>query len=179
MEAQNDFELVKKIYSDLRNLLKDYMAERQFNMSNAQIFTFLSYVPNTLAIASDREVDESELNALVNIAHSVNVDSMVNLDLMEILAIAAEPEEVMTNQEFNIRAGAELLYLSQNMDKYEDLFVKAVKSFLRFDRQPETDGSLSKSFLAMMDGMVKMNRSKNKEEETQKLNSIKGKLGLA
>ncbi len=178
METKNDFVLVKEIFSELRNLLKGYMQERSFMMSNAQIFTFLSYVPNTLAIASDREVDESELKALVNIARSVNVDSMVNLDLLEVLSVAPEPEDIMTNQEFNIRAGAELLHISQNMDNYEEIFINAVKTFLKFDRNPEADTSLSKSFISMMDSMVKMNRSKNKEEETQKLNSIKEKLSL-
>ncbi|MCK5536726.1 MAG: hypothetical protein KAI79_07855 [Bacteroidales bacterium] len=178
MDAQTEILLVKEIFKELRNLLKEYSTERNFTMSNAQSFTFLSYVPNSLAIASDREIDNSELNALQNIAIAINVDTMVNLDLMEMLAFAPEPDNVMSNQEFNIRAGAELLFIAQNMDKYEKLFVQAVKTFLKFDKNPESDGSLSKSFVTMMDSLTKNNRSKNKEEETIKLNAIKKELGL-
>jgi hypothetical protein len=178
MDAKNDVLLVKEIFKELRSLLKPYSTERNFVMSNAQLFTFLSYVPNSLAIASDRMIDESELNALQNIAIGINVDNMVNLELMEVLAYAAEAENVMTNQEFNIRAGAELLFIAQNMDKYEDILIQAVKTFLKFDRNPEGVGSLSKNFVMMMDSLVENNRSIDKEEEARKLNIIKQGLGL-
>jgi len=178
MDTQNDVQLVKEIFKELRLQLKNYTQERNFVMSNAQMFTFLSYAPNALAIASDGVIDENELNALQNIAIAINVDAMVNLDLMEMLALAAEPEGIMSNQEFNIRAGAELLFIAQNMAKYEKTFITAVKTFLKFDRHPEQDTSLSKSFVAMMDGLIKNNRSINKVEENRKLDSIKSELGL-
>jgi hypothetical protein len=179
MDTQNDVQLVKEIFKELRLHLKNYIQERNFVLSNAQMFTFLSYLPNALAIASDRVIDNSELNALQNIAIAINVDTMVNLDLMEVLAIAPEPDGIMSNQEFNIRAGAELLYIAQNMDIFEKTFLSAVKTFLKFDRHPEHDTSLSKSFAAMMDGLIKNNRSINKLEEKRKLDSIKTELGLA
>ncbi len=57
-------EEVKKIYPQIRSHLEKYMKDRNFTMSNSQIFIFLTYVPSALAISADKKVDEKELKIL-------------------------------------------------------------------------------------------------------------------
>ena len=122
------------------------MNDRDFQMSNAQIFTYLLYAPVCLAVASDRQVDEEEIRLLEKITKGADVNSAVNINLMEVIAIAPEPSDIMLNEEFNMRVDAELLYLSRNMDKYETVFIDAVKTLLKLDKDPKSDTSLSTTF---------------------------------
>ena len=84
----------------------------------------------------------------------------------------------MLNEEFHLRIGAELLYLSRNMDKYEGAIIDSVKSLLKLDSNPERDTSLTKTFSRLMDNIIAKNASRNKEEELKKLKEFKRKLGL-
>lgn len=177
--SKDEIMFVRAIFKEMRDELKPFCTDRNFVLSNSQIFTFLTFAPNALAIASDGTVDEKEMQALEIISKSLDVKSMVNLDLAEKFAYAAEPEGVITNEEFNIIAGTELLYLCRNMTKYESNFVNAVKSLLKFDFAPQQDTSMTKSFLNMMDSIIDNNISKNKEEEKNKLSELQKKLGIA
>lgn len=175
-EEQKAF--IRASFKNIREQMSDFMTERAFEMSNAQLFTFLSFAPNALAIASDGQVDESEVAALEKIAPAVNVKKMVNMELMEYFSVAIDPENVMLNEEFNLRAGAELLYLSRNMQKYEAAVIESVKFLLNFDTDKASETSMTKSFSAMMDKVVEMNMAKNKEEEMAKLSILKEKIGV-
>ncbi len=162
----------KAIFSQMRKLTKPYMDERGFQLSNAQLFLFLSNAPAALAIAGDGEVDETEISAIEYLAKSINVDTSVSLELQEQMALAGEPDDNIINQEFNIRVGAELLYLSRNIQKYEKDLIQAVKTMLLLD------ASLKSAISQLMDMVVEDNLSKNKEEETKKMNKIKTEIGL-
>jgi len=107
---------------------------------------FLSNAPAALAIASDGTIDVQEIAALEKLSKGIDLKSTVNLDLMEMMAVAFEPENCITNEEFNIRAGAEILFIAKNFEKYESAFVKSLKAMLTFDMNPKRDGSLSSSF---------------------------------
>jgi len=169
---------IRTIFNEMRKNLQEFIDERDFNLSNAQLFTFLSNAPAALAIASDGTVDEKEIATLEKISKAINVKSTVSLDLMEMMSIAIEPENNMTNEEFNIRAGSEILFLAKNFAKYESAFVEALKAMLTFDFNPKQDGSMSSSFSKLMDTMVENNVSKDKDAEIKKMNDLKAKIGL-
>lgn len=174
----NEIQKVREVFAGMRTELSAFMRKREFNMSNAQMFTFLTYVPNALAIAGDGLVDENELLELERLSMVMNVKMMVNLDLMEVLAVSPEPSDVITNEEFNIRVGAEMLYLCRNMAEFEDAFLSALKLLLKLDKKPSETGSLASSFNAMMNHLLSSSKSKNKERERTKLGEIKLKLGI-
>ena len=170
--------LVAEIFSNLRSQLNNYMVNRDFKMSNPQIFTFLTYAPVCLAIASDRTVDENEIRLLSKITQNIDVNEMVNLDLMEVIAIAPEPSETMLNEEFNMRVDSELLFLSRNIDVYEEEVIEAVKSLLKLDNDPTSPSSLTVTFSNWFEYVVKENANRNDEEELVKVAKYKEKLGL-
>ncbi len=169
---------IRTIFREMRAGIDNFMKNREFILSNSQIFTFLSYVPAALAIAGDGVVDENEIASLEKLSKSIDVKSAVNIDLMEMMAVAFEPENCIINEEFNIRAGSEILYLARNCNKYEADFIKALKAMLTFDFNPKKENSLTASFGKFMDAMVVNNASKNKNAEMKKIKEIKINLGL-
>lgn len=175
---QNEAAKIKEVFGEIRNELDAFCNDRDFKMANPQLYAFLSYCPNALAIASDGTVDVHEMAALLKISRQIDVNKMIDMDLLELMSIAPEPEDCMLNEEFNIRVGAELLYLCRNMEKYESNIISAVKHLLKFDANPEADKSLTKVFAAMMKEIIKNNLSKNKENELKKLKEIQQKLGM-
>jgi hypothetical protein len=176
--TNEDKVFIRTIFNEIRIGIDKFSKEREFNLSNPQLFTFLTYCPAALAIASDGTVDEAEIATLERITKFIDVKKMVNLDLMEFMSIAPEPENVITNEEFNIRVGSEILFLSKNMKKYEADFIKAVKALLTFDLNPSKDGSLTKSFSKLMDEIIENNVSINKEEEMTKMKNLKTTIGV-
>ncbi len=169
---------IRTIFNEMRKNLKKFIEERDFNLSNAQLFTFLSNAPVALAIASDGAVDEQEIATLEKLSKSIDVKATVNLDLMEMMSIAFEPENSITNEEFNLRAGSEILFLAKNFEKFESDFIAALKAMLTFDFNPKKDGSMTSSFIKLMDSMIENNVSKNKDAEMKKMNELKTKIGL-
>ncbi len=169
---------IRTLFNEMRVSIESFIKDRDFVMSNPQLFTFLSNAPAALAIASDGTVDEQEIAALEKLSRTINVNAAVNLDLMEMMGVALEPEKCITNEEFNIRAGSEILYLARNFAKYETAFVKSLKALLTFDFNPKRDGSLTSSFSKLMDTMIEKNISKNKEAELKKMNELKQKIGM-
>ncbi len=170
--------LVVQIFKNIRQNLSNFMTERDFKMSNPQLFTFLMYAPVCLAIASDGVVDEKEIRLLSKITKDIDVNSAVNLDLMEVLALSPEPIEIMLNEEFNMRADAELLFLSRNMAKYEDDIINATKELLKLDKNPESGTSLKSTFSKWFDFVIERNAGRNKEQELEKVGKYKDKIGL-
>lgn len=170
---------IRTLFNEMRKNLNNFISERDFNMSNSQLFTFLSNAPAALAIASDGVVDVEEIASLEKLSRSIDVYVTVNMDLLEMMSIAFEPDNCMTNEEFNLRVGSELLFLSRNMKKYEDDFINAIKTLLTFDFNPEKDGSLTASFSKLMDNIIDNNVSKDKVSELKKMNEFKSKLGIA
>ncbi len=175
--TQEDKIFIRTVFKEMRKKTQAYMDDRDFHMSNAQLFLFLSNAPAALAIAGDGEVDETEIQAIEDLSAFINVGNSVDLALQEMMAIAVEPDETMLNQEFNIRIGSELLYLSRNIQKYESDIIAAIKAMLTFGLNSK-DGSLSTAISKLMDMVVENNFSKNKEEETEKMNKIKAELGI-
>lgn len=171
-------EEVKKIYPQIRSHLEKYMKDRNFTMSNSQIFIFLTYVPSALAISADKKVDEKELKILDKIARSIDANAL-DLNLVELLSFAPEPMGVILNEEFNLKIGCELLYISRNMDKYENDFIQAVKLLLKFDKNPQADTSMTKTFSRFMDQIIESSLALDKEKELAKVQSFKQKLGIA
>lgn len=169
---------VRGNFKAIRESLTPYFNDRGVVFSNPQIFTFLSFSPAALAIASDGQVDDMERASLKQIAKTMNVDNMVNLELMEVLAFAPEPENCITNEKFNEKAEEELLYLSENMEKYKEDFMDALKKFLQFDRNPEHETSMTNSFVTLMNSIIENNTSENKEEELAKMADLQKELGI-
>ncbi len=170
-------EQVQELFPQIREKLEPYMTERQFLMSNPQIFIFLTYVPTALAISADKRVDEKELKILDKIAKSIDAN-LLDLNLVEVLSFAPEPVGVMLNEEFNLRIGAELLHISRNMEKYENDFIEAVKLLLKFDKNPQADTSMTKTFSRFMDTIIETSLARDKEEEKQKIRQFKQRLGI-
>ncbi len=170
--------LITQVFKEIREGLADFMKDRDFKMSNPQVFTFLMYAPVCLAIASDREVDEAEIRILSKITENIDVNKAVSIDLMEVIAIAPEPGDIMLNEEFNMRVDAELLYLSRNIDKYEDGIIKALKALLKIDKDPKAPASLHSTFSKWFEYVVERNAGRNKEEELAKVKAYKEKIGL-
>ncbi len=171
-------EQVQSLYPQIRSHLDNYMKERNFIMSNSQIFIFLTYVPTALAISADRRVDEKELKILDKIAKSIDANTL-DLNLVELLSYAPEPQAVMLNEEFNLRIGCELLYIARNMDKYEDNFIEAVRLLLKFDKNPQLDTSMTKTFSKFMDTIIENSLAIDKEQEMAKIQSFKQRLGIS
>jgi len=169
---------IVQVFGELRQFLTPYMTDRDFKMSNAQTFTFLIYAPVCLAVASDREVDEQEIKLLDKITHNIDVNTAVNLELMEVIAIAPEPSELMLNEEFNMRVDAELLFLSRNIDKYEEAIINSVKTMLKMDKNPDAETSLKNTFSKWFEFVIEKNSSKNKDIELEKIKKYKEKIGL-
>lgn len=169
---------IRTIFKEIRTKIDKFSKDRDFILSNPQLFTFLTYCPAALAIASDGTVDINEIAALERISRFIDVKTMVNLELMEFMSIASEPENIITNEEFNIRVGSELLFLSRNMKTYENEMLEAVKALLTFDLNPSRDGSLTKTFSKLMNDVIENNVSTNKEAELIKLQKIKSAIGV-
>lgn len=176
--TNEDKVFIRTLFHEMRKNLKTYIKERDFELSNPQLFTFLTYAPSALAIASDGTVDETEIAALEKISKQIDVKKYVNLDLIEMMAVAPEPEKPITNEEFNLRVGSEILFLARNMERFEKEFVAAIKALLTFDMNPKKDGSMTQSFSALMDSVIKNNVSKNKEQEVEKMNKLKAEIGI-
>ncbi len=170
---------IRTIFKEMRDKTNAFMKERDFMMSNAQLFTFLSNAPAALAIASDGSVDVEEIAALEKLARSIDVYVSVNMELLEMMSVAFEPDQCMTNEEFNMRVGSELLFLARNLNRFENDFIAALKGMLTFDFNPQNDGSLTSSFDMLMNSMIENNVSKNKEEEMKKMNEFKQKIGIS
>jgi len=169
---------IRTVFKEMRDKTEKYAQDRAFIMSNAQLFTFLSNAPAALAIASDGEVDIEEIATLEKLSRGIDVYTTVNMELLEMMSVAFEPVEEMTNEEFNIRIGSELLFLARNMNIYLEDFIDAIKALLTFDFAPEKDGSLTSSFSMLMNSMIEHNVSKNKDEEMKKMNEFKHKIGI-
>ena len=169
---------IRTIYKEMRTNVETFCTDRDFKLSNAQLFTFLSFCSSALAIASDGVVDNKEVAMLDRISKTIDVNKMVNLELEELMSISPEPADVIINEEFNLRVGSEILYLSKNMTKYEESFIKAIKAMLTFDLSPKRENSLTNSFSKLMDSIIDNNTNKNKTEEMEKLNKIKERIGI-
>ncbi len=176
--TNEDKVFIRTIFNEMRKSIQNFITERDFNLSNAQLFAFLSNSPAALAIASDGAVDEKEIAGIEKLSKGIDIGSSVNLDLMEMMAVAFEPDNCITNEEFNIRVGSEILFLAKNFKKYESEFVNALKAMLTFDMNPKRDGSLSSSFSKLMDTMIENNVSKDKEAEMKKMKELKMKIGI-
>ena len=178
-ELTNDDKVfIRTVFKEMRDRTNNFATDQDFIMSNAQMFTFLSNAPAALAIASDGKVDTEEIAALEKLSRSIDVYVNVNMDLLEIMSVAFEPEECMTNEEFNMRVGSELLFLARNFSRFENDFISAIKALLTFDFSPGSDGSLTSSFSMLMNSMIENNVSKNKEEEMKKMSEFKEKIGI-
>lgn len=176
--TQEDKVFIRTVFKEMRKNVEDYMKERDFQMTNPQLFTFLSFSAAALAVASDGTVDNQEIAMIEKIARGINVKQMVQIELEEMMAVAFQPEDTMTNEEFNLRVGSEILYLSKNMKTYEGKFLEAIKAMLTFDLNPQREGSLTNSFSQLMDSVVANNASKNKSEEMEKVKKLKESLGI-
>ncbi len=176
--AQDEVRLIRSVFSEIRSELRDFIHDREFELSNPQLITFLLFSPNTLAIAGDGEVDEKEIAGLEQIVKGINVKSAINLDLLERMSLAPEPDGCMINEEFNIRVGSELLYLCRNMSKYENAIINSIRILLKFDTNPDANDSLTKLFSSMMNAIVENNLSRRKKAETKKLEHVKHKIGI-
>jgi len=169
---------IKTLFKEMRAQLAPYFEKRNVQFSNPQLFTFLSYCPSALAIASDRVVDESEKQIIELIGMYMNVDKMVNMEFLEMMSIAPEPENCLTNEDFNAKVAAELLYVCENMEQFEENFVQAVKAMLKFDSNPKADTSMTKSFVTMMNAIIDNNTAENKEDEKTKLIALFKRLDI-
>ena len=176
--TQEDKVFIRTVFNEMRKSVKKYMDDRDFYMSNPQIFTFLSFSSTALAIASDGSVDNKEIAIIEKIARGIDVKFMVQMDLEEMMSVAFQPDNTMINEEFNLRVGAEILFLSKNMKTYEADFINAIKAMLTFDLSPNKDNSLTISFSKLMDSIVENNASKNKAEEMKKIGELKKTLGI-
>jgi len=169
---------IKTIFNEMRTQINNFSKDRDFILSNAQLFTFLTYSPLAIAIASDGVVDSVEIVAIEKITKTIDVNSMVDLNLMEFMAVATEPDNCIVNEEFNIRVGSEILFLCRNMKTYEESFLKAVKALLVFDLTPKKDGSMTSTFSKMMDSIIENNLSKEKDAQLEKMKKLKIELGI-
>ncbi len=176
--SPEEIQTIRSNFKEIREKLEPFIQDRNFKLSNPQIFTFLTFAPAALAIASDGTVDDSEVAMLEKINRGIKVESMVDLNLYELMSYASEPEDCMLNEEFDMRAGSELLYLSRNMEKYRDDFIEALKILLKFDKRPDAEGSMTKSFVDLMNSVVDNNMSENKEVEKQKMDKLLERLDL-
>ena len=169
---------IRTLFHEMRANLTEFMNKRDFTISNPQLFTFLTFAPAALAIASDGVVDAHEIAALEKLSAQINVKTYVSIDLMEMIGVAPEPENVISNEEFNLRVGSEILFLARNMPVYEPALIKAITALLTFDMNPAKEGSMTQSFSALMDSVVANNVSKNKDAELAKMKVIKEKIGV-
>jgi hypothetical protein len=176
--SAEDKQFIRTVFHEMRKSAQPFMDERSFVMSNPQLFAFLSNAPSAFAIAGDGAVDATEIAILERLAKVIDVKAYISLELMEMMSVAAEPENIMTNEEFNLRVGSELLFLARNADRFENSFIAALKAMLTFDYNPTADGSLTKSFNALMDNTIKHNSSKNKTAEAEKLSKFKEQIGI-
>ncbi len=121
---------------------------------------------------------KKSLKSWIKIARSIDANAL-DLNLVELLSFAPEPMGVILNEEFNLKIGCELLYISRNMDKYENDFIQAVKLLLKFDKNPQADTSMTKTFSRFMDQIIESSLALDKEKELAKVQSFKQRLGIA
>ncbi|RLD49888.1 MAG: hypothetical protein DRI94_10165 [Bacteroidetes bacterium] len=177
-KIKEDILFIKNTFKEMRNKTEHFSKDRDFTMSNPQLFTFLYNVPAALSIASDGTVDEIEIAIIEKLARSIDVNKTVNINLLEMMSIAPEPDNCMTNEEFNLRVGSELLFLSRNMQKYERDFIEGIKALLKFDKHPEKDGSMTSALNKLMEFVIENNAGRNKEKELLKVKEYKKRIGI-
>ncbi len=178
MDKNEQINFIRSTFKEMRIKTDKFSKDRDFILSNPQLFTFLYNSSVALAIASDGKVDVIEIAILEKLARSVDVNKTINMNLLEIMSIAPEPEGCITNEEFHLRVGSELLYLSRTMDKYERDFIEGIKALLKFDKNPEKDGSMTSALVKLMDFVIENNAGKNKEKELLKIKEYKKRIGL-
>ena len=125
-----------------------------------------------------KKLTKKSLKSWIKIARSIDANAL-DLNLVELLSFAPEPMGVILNEEFNLKIGCELLYISRNMDKYENDFIQAVKLLLKFDKNPQADTSMTKTFSRFMDQIIESSLALDKEKELAKVQSFKQRLGIA
>lgn len=165
-------------FSQIRLQLSQYMNERNFNMSNAQIFAFLLYSPLCLAISCDRVIDEQELKLLEKITKNVDVKKLVSVELFEVLTAIPEPQNTMFNEEFNMRIDAELLHIARNIAQYEQDIMQSARYFLSLSNDPTAATSIAQIYSKWFDFILSNSVSKQKDTEKLKIKEYKDKLGL-
>jgi len=178
MDKNEQINFIRSTFKEMRIKTDKFSKDRDFILSNPQLFTFLYNSSVALAIASDGKVDVIEIAILEKLARSVDVNKTINMNLLEIMSIAPEPEGCITNEEFHLRVGSELLYLSRTMDKYERDFIEGIKALLKFDKNPKKDGSMTSALVKLMDFVIENNAGKNKEKELLKIKEYKKRIGL-
>ncbi|MEM4134461.1 MAG: hypothetical protein QXV73_04620 [Candidatus Micrarchaeia archaeon] len=174
--TSEELSVLQEKMTQIRQILQPYMEQRDFRMSNPQLFVFLMYAPLALAISSDGVVDQNELAILEKVCKYIDVKQIISIDLFDLLTKIGEPQEVMTNEEFNMRIDSELLYLARNFSKYEKIIIDAAKKFLSISKDPTSGTSLHSYYNKWFDFITSQSVSKTKAKERQKIEQYKKKL---
>jgi hypothetical protein len=174
---EQEKEILTDFFAFLRTELADYLLQRNLILSNSQLFGFVLISPATIAIASDGNLDMTEITMLVDLASYFERGSFsTDFDLL------TQPQDHITDKQFKKIAYSELKFLCLNMKFYEENLLSCLRKLLEIDEkisllQNNPKFSVKIRVREMMNSVIYNNLGVDEIEEN-KLKNILKKLGI-
>ncbi len=175
--TEQEKKILVDFFAFLRTELADYLSQRNLILSNSQLFGFVLISPATIAIASDGNLDMTEITMLVDLASYFERGSFsTDFDLLE------QPKDHVTDKQFKKIAYSELKFLCLNMEIYEEKLLNCLRKLLEIDGeisllQNNPKFSVKIRVKEMMSSVIYNNLGVDELEE-DKLKTIFKKLGI-
>ncbi len=168
--------ILTDFFAFVRETLAEYFEERNLILSNSQLFGFVLITPATIAIASDGNLDMTEITMLVDVASYFERGSFsTDFDVLP------QPENPITDKKFKKIVYTELKFLCIKMSHYEEKLLKCLRKLLELDEQislvQNPKYSVKIRVKEMMNSVIYNNLGVDELEEI-KLKNIFEKLGL-
>jgi hypothetical protein len=169
--------LLEDFFSESRQTLHEYLADREVYFSNSQLFAFISVSPIAIAIASDGALDLAEISMLIDLASYFERDI-----LPKSFDELPQPENVISNEGFRKIIYSELKYLCLHMQDLEKPLIKCLHSLIKLDEQLSREQppklSIKQKIKDMMKGVIYNNLGKDVIEE-EKIHKVLKQLNLS
>lgn len=166
--------LMENFLSETRKELGTYFETRNLIFSNTQLFAFILVSPITIAIASDENLDFTEVTMLVDIASYLEGKSLPTA-----LDNLVQPLDTLPHSEFNKIIYSELRFLCLNMKKYESKLIRVLKKLIELDEtiSQSEEYSIKSKIKNMMESVIYNNLGRDSIEE-EKVKLIYKKLNI-
>jgi hypothetical protein len=122
----NQKEKFHDLLKSLRNDLHPYLEDRNLEFTNKQLFSFVLNLPFIIGIYADEKQSQKE-SSLKNTFESAFLVSPE--DLPDFFDEIDQPSRVISDKEYNEKIINEKINIIQAFEKYDNLFLKALKSY--------------------------------------------------
>lgn len=123
------------IITEVRYLLKDYLAIRRLSFNTEQLFEFMMASPVAFAVAWDERIDEVEKYIMQYAARNVSqfYNEQFTPELKLLFESLPQPEHPLDDKHFQKVLYQELRYLVAHASEWKPAFTQALKSFFQLD----------------------------------------------